>query len=48
MSKVTAALSVVVVAVMLAACGGSGSGSNPLANTKWQVTDYADPRNTTG
>ncbi len=48
MSKVTAALSVVVVAVLLAACGGSGSGSNPLASTKWQVTDYADPRNTTG
>jgi heat shock protein HslJ len=29
-------------------CGSSSSSSNPLANTKWQVTDYADPKNTTG
>ncbi len=47
MSKLTVVLSVIIGAVVLAACGGGG-GSNPLANTKWQVTDYADPKNTTG
>jgi heat shock protein HslJ len=27
---------------------GACAAENPLANTRWQVTDYADPRNTTG
>lgn len=28
--------------------GACAAGDNPLASTNWQVTDYADPRNTTG
>lgn len=48
MSKATVVSFVVLVAVILAACGGGAGTSNPLASTKWQVTDYADPKNTTG
>ena len=47
MSRFTLVL-FVVVAVLLTACGSSGSVSNPLASTKWQVTDYANPANPTG
>lgn len=28
--------------------GACAAADNPLAGTNWQVTDYADPRNTTG
>ena len=48
MTKVTTVLLVGVIVVALAACGGSSTGSNPLANTKWQVTDYANPAQPTG
>jgi heat shock protein HslJ len=52
MNRVTKALGglicVVVVAATIAACGDDGAASNPLAGTKWQMQDYADPSNTTG
>jgi heat shock protein HslJ len=48
LSKVTAVLLAGVVVVALAACGGSSAGSNPLSNTQWQVTDYANPAQPTG
>jgi len=48
-TKILAGLATIAVLVCtIAACGGGGSASNPLAGTKWQMQDYADPAITTG
>ena len=48
-TKILAGLATIaVLACTIAACGGGGSASNPLAGTKWQMQDYADPAITTG
>jgi heat shock protein HslJ len=39
-------VAIAVLAVMIAACGGGAA--NPLAGTKWQMQDYANPAVTTG
>ena len=46
-TKIVAGLvATAVLAVLIAACGGGTA--NPLAGTKWQMQDYADPAITTG
>ena len=43
-TKILARLAIAIVLVAtLAACGGGGSTSNPLAGTKWKMQDYAGP-----
>jgi heat shock protein HslJ len=42
------AVFLVAIGMVLAACGGQSTPSNPLAGTRWQLKDYASPSNPTG